>query len=62
MNKLMDKGPIVGTHTYDDAFLFIRNRKIIEEEISIIDVLPTIFELFNIKNPGNFDGNSVLKH
>ena len=60
MNKLMDKGPIVGTHTYDDAFLFIKNGKIIKEEISIVDVMPTIFDIFNFDTPVNIDGKSVL--
>lgn len=61
MDKLMDKGPIVGTHTYNDAFLYIRNREIKKHNISIIDLLPTIFEIFNIENQNNLDGNSVLQ-
>jgi predicted AlkP superfamily phosphohydrolase/phosphomutase len=60
MNKLMDKGPIVGTHTFDDAFLFIKNGKISEEEFSIIDVMPTIFDIFNLNMPVNIEGKSVL--
>jgi predicted AlkP superfamily phosphohydrolase/phosphomutase len=61
MDKFMDKGPIVGMHTYDNAFLYIKNKKIKDTEISIIDILPTIFELFDLKNPGDFDGMSVLE-
>jgi predicted AlkP superfamily phosphohydrolase/phosphomutase len=62
MDKLMDKGPIVGTHTFNDAFLYVRNNKITDKEISIIDLLPTIFELYDLKIPDNFDGKSVLQN
>lgn len=60
MDKLMDKGPIVGTHTYDDAFLFVKNGAITEKVFSIVDVLPTIFDLLNIDIPENIDGKTVL--
>ena len=62
MGKLMDKGPIVGTHTFDDAFLYIRNHNITKTNISIIDLLPTIFEMFEINKPVDSDGTSVLEN
>jgi len=62
MDKLMDKGPIVGTHTYNDAFLYIRNKKIVKGNISILDLLPTIFEMYKIDKPGGLDGSSVLQN
>lgn len=60
MDKLTIKGPIVGTHTYNDAFLYIRNRSLKENTFSIIDIMPTILELMDVELPKDLHGKSVL--
>lgn len=59
---LTHKGELVGMHTDDDAAFYLRNHQIHNDDFSIIDVLPTIFELMNINLPAskNFDGKSIL--
>jgi predicted AlkP superfamily phosphohydrolase/phosphomutase len=59
--NLTEKGPIVGTHTFDDAFLFIRDQAIIEKRFSIVDCMPSILDLMRIESPANLDGQSVIK-
>ncbi|MGA1869339.1 MAG: alkaline phosphatase family protein [bacterium] len=49
-----------GMHTYNDAFVFIRDHKIVKEECSIIDVTPTIFNLMNIDIDAVFDGQCLI--
>lgn len=62
MDNLFDRGPILGTHTFDDAFFFARNYKITDKEFSIIDIFPSIIEMLNIQIPGDLDGKSVIKN
>ena len=62
MNTLFDKGPIVGTHTFDDAFLFVRNKEIKNSNIRITDLMPSIFDILDIKIAVDFDGCSVFQN
>jgi len=59
---LTHKGSVlVGMHTFDDAFLYIRGRTIREGTWSIIDAAPTLLQLMNVPVPTHVDGQSVLK-
>jgi predicted AlkP superfamily phosphohydrolase/phosphomutase len=60
MDHLMKKGPIVGMHTYENAFLYIRKRTLKRENFSIVDILPTILELFEMEPKTDLHGHSLL--
>jgi predicted AlkP superfamily phosphohydrolase/phosphomutase len=59
--RLLHKGELVGMHTYDDAFLFIRGEAIARDGFSIIDVMPTILSLLEVPVPPDVDGHSLLE-
>ena len=59
-HNLTEKGPIVGTHTFNDAFLLVKDRTLQDKSFSIVDMMPTIFDLLQIPIPENLDGKSVL--
>lgn len=52
--------PLKGTHTFDDAFLFIRGKRILKDNVKIIDVAPTILNILEISNKYNFDGEVIV--
>ncbi len=58
--RLTEKGPIVGTHTFDDAFLLIPACKLHGEKASITDIHATILDLLNIPPAEPGDGRSLL--
>ena len=60
--NLTYKGELVGMHTDDDAFFYLRNHDIEQREFGIIDMLPTISDLieFPMQEAENFDGKSLL--
>jgi predicted AlkP superfamily phosphohydrolase/phosphomutase len=60
-HNLTEKGPIVGTHTFDDAFLLVKDQTLQEEPFSIVDIMPTILDLMQLPQLPNLDGKSVLK-
>ncbi len=50
-----------GMHTNHDAFFYIRNRQIIREQLTIMDIRPTIFNLLNIPlDCTGLDGSSII--
>ena len=58
---LTHKGSVlVGMHTFDDAFLYVRGRKIRQGTWSILDAAPTILELMGVSIPPQMDGQSVI--
>ncbi len=60
--SLTGKSHIVGTHTYDDAFLFIRERNIPKDKtIYIQDVTGTILKLMDIPQMKDMDGESLVQ-
>ncbi len=52
--------PLKGTHTFDDAFLFIRGKKILKDKVKLIDLAPTILSLSGIKDNYDFDGEVII--
>ena len=60
--ELTYKGPLVGMHTYDDAFLYLKdgeiNRK--DNQFEVMDVMPTILKLMGINSPEDLDGEALL--
>ena len=58
--NLTEKGPIVGTHTYDDAFCFIEGHEIKREGFSILDITPTLLVLLGMKPYTDLDGRSII--
>ena len=58
---LTHKGSVlVGMHTFDDAFLYVRGREIRQGTWSILDAAPTILELLGVPIPPQMDGQSVI--
>ena len=57
---LTEKTALVGMHTYDDASLFVRGKKIIREDVQIMDLLPTIMSLMNVPVPQDVDGRVAV--
>ena len=58
--ELTHKGELVGMHTFDDAFLFIRGEEITRDEFSIVDVMPTVLSLLRVPVPSDVDGRSLV--
>jgi len=58
---LTGRSHILGMHTYDDAFLFIRGRDVPEDRpIYIQDVTSTILKLMDIPEGEDMDGKALL--
>jgi len=60
MDQLMKKGPVVGTHTFDNAFLYIKDKSLKNEMFSIVDMMPTILDLLELEYPIDLHGKTVL--
>ena len=59
-DRLGEKGPINGMHTYEDAFLYIKGKEINSEDFSIVDVMPTILDMMDVAKPPDLDGTSLI--
>jgi predicted AlkP superfamily phosphohydrolase/phosphomutase len=57
---LTEKGVIVGTHTYDDAMIYVQGQEIKKEEAAIVDVMPTILHLMDVPIPEDVDGSLLI--
>jgi predicted AlkP superfamily phosphohydrolase/phosphomutase len=53
---LVHKGNLVGMHTYDDASVFIRGQEIVKQDLSILDIFPTILHTMDLSLPEGLDG------
>lgn len=58
--EIYTSSSLKGTHTFDDAFLFIRGKRILKDNVKIIDVAPTILNILEISNKYNFDGEVIV--
>ncbi|MGA1844025.1 MAG: alkaline phosphatase family protein [bacterium] len=57
---LTRESDLEGMHTFDDAFLFIRDREIRREHFSILDVTPTLLDLLGCKPFRDLEGRSLI--
>ncbi len=59
--KLFDKSAINGMHTFDDAFLYVRQHALqMSPKPALIDVTATILSLLNLPIPSAFEGRNLL--
>ncbi len=60
--ELTYKGPLVGMHTYEDAFLYVKEGEIGKEDnqFGVMDVMPTILKLMGVNPPEDLDGEPLL--
>jgi predicted AlkP superfamily phosphohydrolase/phosphomutase len=61
-SALTSRSPIVGMHTYEDAFVYVRGEELEKERIGIVDIMPTILDLLEISPPRVVDGTSCLRN
>ena len=57
---LTERGVINGTHTYDDALIYIQGHEISKGEAAIVDVMPTILHLMDVPIPEDVDGSVLV--
>lgn len=59
--QLFTKSTLQGMHTFDDAFLFVRNYKLkTSPKPRLIDLTPTLYALLGLPQPPDFEGRSLL--
>jgi len=59
--ELTHKGEaLVGMHTYDDAMIAVRGRRIDAQGFSIIDATATALKLMGVDPPGDLDSQSLI--
>jgi len=51
---------LIGMHTYPDAMVYIRGRKMQTDSFSVIDVMPTVLALLDVPAPPDLDGRPLL--
>ena len=52
---------MVGMHTYDDAFLCVVGHALPAEDLSILDVMPTVLQLLGVPQPPDLDGRGLIQ-
>jgi predicted AlkP superfamily phosphohydrolase/phosphomutase len=57
---LTEKGSVVGTHTYHDAFMLVKDHILVKDSFSIVDAMPTVLHLMNIEPPNDLQGKVVV--
>ena len=60
--ELTYRGPLVGMHTYDDAFLYVRDLEVRrgDNQFGVMDVMPTILKLMGVPFPEDLDGEALI--
>ncbi len=51
---------LVGMHTYDDAMLYLRGRRIAAGDWGVVDVMPTVLHLMGVPLPEGLEGRVCL--
>jgi len=57
---VMERSPVNGTHTFDDAMLCLNRQGLSGEGAVLVDVLPTLFTAMGLPVPEDLDGRSLL--
>ncbi|MBN2374492.1 alkaline phosphatase family protein [bacterium] len=57
---LVQETDMEGMHTFDDAFLFIRDHEIRADAFSILDITPTLMTLLGLHPYHDLDGHSLI--
>lgn len=59
--QLFTKTRLQGMHTFDDAFLFVRNHTLkTQPKPKLLDLAPTLYTLMGLPQPTDFEGRSLL--
>jgi predicted AlkP superfamily phosphohydrolase/phosphomutase len=58
---LLERSPVNGTHTFDDAMLYINQPGLGKEGLTVMDVMPTLFDLMDMPVPDEVDGQSIVE-
>jgi predicted AlkP superfamily phosphohydrolase/phosphomutase len=53
---LMERGPVSGTHTLDDAMLYVNRPGLSADDARLVDVLPTVLHALGEPVPDGVDG------
>ena len=56
---LMERGPVSGTHTLDDAMLYVNRPGLSADDARLVDVLPTVFSVLDQPVPEGVDGRTL---
>ncbi|MBN1354784.1 alkaline phosphatase family protein [bacterium] len=56
---VFETSKLQGIHTFDDAFVWIKNRRVIHDRPNIIDLYPSILEIFAMSDP-EAEGSSLF--
>lgn len=59
--EVFGKSKFTGMHTYEDAFLYVRDGGNPRGDVEIVDVLPTMLSAMNIPIPVDLDGSAVAR-
>lgn len=59
--SLLGKGVFSGMHTYDNAFVYVNHKNIVNHSLSITDVTATILQSLDIPRPDDMDGINFVK-
>jgi len=56
------RSPVVGMHTYDDAFLFVKDREILRghNEFGVMDAHGAVLALMNVTRPDGIEAQELL--
>lgn len=58
---LFTKSRLQGMHTFDDAFLFVRNRTLrTQPKPKLLDLAPTLYAVMGLAIPPDFEGRSLV--
>ncbi len=58
--SLTGPSELVGMHTFDNAMVYLSNRKMRTDTACVTDVMPTILDIMGVSEPG-LDGRSLLE-
>ncbi len=57
---LMERGPVSGTHTFDDAMFYLNRPYEADNDLSVVDAMPTLLGSVRVEGPEGMDGRSLV--